>query len=272
LTIKDIAVLLEPGSEAAGRYALSAVRFFDAQLTAIAFVVEPTASVGFTEASAVFAVEVMDKARDAARRMLETTAAQAREAGVAAETALVEATVGEAHETIGRWLRDFDLAVIGQPNPDVPGHATKTIEAALFGSGRPLLIVPYIQREPLRLDTILVAWDGGAQAARALGDAMPLLERAKRVEVVTVGAHSPAADEQARSRIARHLARHAIRAEARVLPSGDVANTLLSYAADSAADLLVMGGYGHSRFREVILGGATRGILQAMTLPILMSH
>jgi nucleotide-binding universal stress UspA family protein len=270
--IKDIAVLLEPGSEAAGRYALSAARSFASHLTAIALAVEPTPSVGFTEASAAFAVALLDKARDAARHMLETTAAQARDAGIATATELVEATLGEAHEIIGRRLREFDLAVIGQPTPNIPGHGTRTIEAALFGSGRPLLIVPYIQREPLRLDTVLVAWDGGIQAARALGDAMPLLTQAKRVEVVTVGGHSSGADDEAGSRVARHLVRHAIRAEARVLPTGDVASTLLSYAADIAADLVVMGGYGHSRFREVILGGATRGILQAMTLPALMSH
>jgi nucleotide-binding universal stress UspA family protein len=99
------------------------------------------------------------------------------------------------------------------------------------------------------------------------------LAQAKRIEVVTVGDPSGSEGDMPGRRVRRHLIRHGMRAEFRVLPSaGDVASALLSYASDSEADLLVMGGYGHSRFRELILGGATRGILQSMTLPVIMSH
>jgi nucleotide-binding universal stress UspA family protein len=267
LTIKDMALLLEPGLEAAAGYALSVARFWNAHLTALGVAVEPTAAIGVPEASTALILSLLDKARDDARNMLEKVGVQARELGVAIETGLLETTLGEADETIARVLRGFDLTVIGQPDPDGLGRATRIIETALFRSGRPMLIVPYIQREPLRLDNVLVAWDGGAQAARALGDAMPFLARTKDVEVVTVGD-----DERAAPDAVRHLARHDIPAKGRVLPDGDVAAALLSYAADAEADLLVMGGYGHSRFREVVLGGATRGILESMTLPVLMSH
>ena len=269
MIIKDMALLLEPGSEAAARYALSMARLYDAHLTVLGVAVEPTGAMGIPEASAALVLSLLDKSRDDVRNMLEKVGAQARELGIAIETELVETTLGQAHETIARALREFDLSVIGQPDPDGPGDATRIIETALFRSGRPILVVPYIQREPLRLGTVLVAWDGSAAAARALGDAMPLLAGAKRVELVTVGATD---NERPSANAARHLARHGIPADARVLPDGDVSAALLSYAADVEADLLVMGGYGHSRFREVVLGGATRGILESMTLPVFMSH
>jgi nucleotide-binding universal stress UspA family protein len=267
--IKDVALVLEPGSEATARYALSAARLFDAHVTALGVVVEPTGAIGIPGASAALVLSLLDKARDEVHSMLNKVGAQAREFGVAVESELTETTMGEADRTVARILRDFDLTVVGQRDPDQPDRATRIIETALFRSGRPVLIVPYIQRDPMRLGNVVVAWDGGAQAARALGDAMPWLLRANRVELATVGA---ADGGHSAAKAARHLARHGILAQTRVLPDGDVAAALLSYAADAEADLLVMGGYGHSRFREVVLGGATRGILEAMTLPVLMSH
>ena len=267
--IKDLALVLEPGSDATVDYALSAARFFGAHLTALGIVVEPTGAIGVPGASAALVLSLRDKARDEVHSMLDKVGGRAREFGVAVEREVAETTPGEADRTVARILREFDLTVVGQRDPDGPDRATGIIETALFRSGRPILVVPYIQREPMRLGSILVAWDGGAQAARALGDAMPWLARAKRVEVATVGA---ADHERSAARAARHLARHGIPAKTRALPGGDVAAALLSYAADAEADLLVMGGYGHSRFREVILGGATRGILESMTLPVFMSH
>jgi len=118
----------------------------------------------------------------------------------------------------------------------------------------------------------MVAWDGSAPAARALGDAMPMLARARRVEVVVVD-DGPDGDTIPGSDAQRHLKRHGIEAGLRRLTgTRDVADTLLSQASDTGADLLVMGGYGHSRFREFILGGATEGVLASMTLPVLMAH
>jgi nucleotide-binding universal stress UspA family protein len=136
-----------------------------------------------------------------------------------------------------------------------------------------VLIVPYIQKGGLKLDRVMVAWDGSRGAARAVNDAMPFLTRAGLVEVVAVAEQGkdeelPAAD------IAEHLARRGVRIEVKpiVAPDAKVADVLLSHAADNAADLLVMGGFGHSRLRELVLGGVTRGILEAMTIPTLMAH
>jgi nucleotide-binding universal stress UspA family protein len=120
---------------------------------------------------------------------------------------------------------------------------------------------------------VLIAWDGGRPAARAVADALPLLALVDRVEIVTV--NDASGDRHLPSEnIARHLARHGIAVELKSVPRGDldVANALLSYAGDAGADLIVMGGYGHSRLREIVLGGTTRTILQSMTVPVLMAH
>jgi nucleotide-binding universal stress UspA family protein len=134
-------------------------------------------------------------------------------------------------------------------------------------------VVPYIQTEGIRLDRVMVCWDGSRNAARAVGDALPLLKRAKKIEVVTIE-QKEQRDSLRGAQIADHLARHKLDVDLKsiVAPEIDVADVILSHAADSQADLLVMGGYGHTRIREFVLGGATRGILGSMTVPVLMAH
>jgi len=136
-----------------------------------------------------------------------------------------------------------------------------------------VFIVPRIQRGPAKLEKAMVCWDGGLPAARALADALPLLKQAKEVELVSVSAKRQATEELPGFNISRHLARHGVNATLRKLPHAeDVGACLLSYAADSGAHYMVMGGYGHSRVREFVLGGATRTLLGSMTVPVLMSH
>jgi nucleotide-binding universal stress UspA family protein len=144
----------------------------------------------------------------------------------------------------------------------------------LFESGRPVLIVPYIQKTPLKLGRMMACWDGSRSAARAIADALPILARAKTVEIFTVTGEAGKDSELEGSDIAHHLARHGVRVEVerQVADDIDVGSVILSRAADSSADLIVMGGYGHSRLREFVLGGATRKILASMTAPVLMSH
>ena len=134
--------------------------------------------------------------------------------------------------------------------------------------------MPFIQKVGLKLDRVMVCWDGGRASTRAIGDAMPLLEKAKQIEVVVVGSKPPKSDEVSGADLGQHLARHGVNVDVKRItsPDIDVASTILSYAADASADLIVMGGYGHSRLREFILGGATRAILESMTVPVLMSH
>ncbi len=120
----------------------------------------------------------------------------------------------------------------------------------------------------------MVCWDSSRPAARAVADAMPLLERAKRVEVAIVTSGSGKYDEIEGVDMGQHLARHGLNVEVNRIARGnvDVADALLSHAADSSADFIVMGGYGHSRLREFVLGGVTRSIFRSMTVPALMSH
>jgi nucleotide-binding universal stress UspA family protein len=119
-----------------------------------------------------------------------------------------------------------------------------------------------------------VCWDGSRAATRAVADSMPLLKKAKLVEIVMVASKPGKADEIPGADLGQHLARHGLKVEVKRITSSeiDVPSTILSYAADSSADMIVMGGYGHSRLREFILGGVTRGILETMTVPVLMSH
>jgi nucleotide-binding universal stress UspA family protein len=272
MAFKDILLLLDPHSTQAGEYAVALASSCAAHITAATLVVEPEASVGFLDDSATFLASALEDARLAAHRMLEEFASRARRAGIMVETEVLNALAGRSDRARGPLARHFDLVVVEQPDLDFPRPRASTIEAVLFGSGRPVLVVPTGEAAPFRLEHVLVAWDGSATAARALGDAMPFLARAKRVELVTV---ADAGDELDASghRIARHLARHGLETEFHRLPSaGSVGSTLLAHASDCGTDLMVMGGYGHSRFRELILGGATRDILAAMTLPVLMSH
>jgi nucleotide-binding universal stress UspA family protein len=192
---------------------------------------------------------------------------------VSAETRILEASVSGAASLFGAMARRFDLAVVGQAQRERGPSEELVVEAALFESGRPVVFVPYIQRQGLKLDRVLVCWDGSRTAARAIGDAMPFLERAKAVEVLTI-AEENKQEEIAGGDMVAHLGRHGIPTSPKRTSMGEISieNVILSYAADSGADFLVMGGYGHSRWREFILGGATRGILASMTLPVLMSH
>jgi nucleotide-binding universal stress UspA family protein len=185
---------------------------------------------------------------------------------------------GEAGQVVGRHARYADLAVVGQDDPrDAEPNAPRGVaERVLLESGRPVLVVPYVgARSPVG-ERVVVAWNASREAARAANDALPILERAAKVTVLSINPRSgPAGDgEVPGADMALHLARHGVRAEANTIESEDVkaAELLLSSLADLGADLLVMGGYGRSRLRELVLGGVTRSILGAMTTPVFMSH
>jgi nucleotide-binding universal stress UspA family protein len=275
--IKDIVLALEVGSsrDAARDYAISVAATFDAHLAAIGFDYAPV----LPPVDTVSAIpsDILDAEREANRKAASDAIARfeeaARLAAVSAESRLVEASVSGATKVLGTIARTFDLSVVGQAEPKSM-RDNLMIEGALFDSGRPVLVVPYIQRAGLKLDRVMVCWDGSRNAARAINDAMPFLSRAKAVDVVTISAGKDKSGEIKGVDIAQHLARHGLNVELRRINAGDVdvANVILSDAADRDADFIVMGGYGHSRLREFVLGGATRGILSSMTVPTLMSH
>jgi nucleotide-binding universal stress UspA family protein len=185
---------------------------------------------------------------------------------------------GKVSETVVRQARHADLIILGQVDPDhpPPPAGQQLVEDVLMTSGRPILVIPYIGRFETFGTKILVAWNNSREAARAMNDALPLLAMAASVIILEANpkGRKPVTDDATTADITRHLARHGIRAEtARTIMTGISApNALLSYAADVSADLLVAGGYDHSRLRERILGGVTRELLQHMTMPVLMSH
>lgn len=275
--LKDIVVNLSVGgaADAATDYAISVAASFEAHLTGVAFAYEPAAAEFGYEGFALGGIErERAKALAAAKTAAQNFEESARRNAIAAESRLLETGFANAGHQFAAIARRFDLAVILQAEPHKRVPEGIIIEGALFDSGRPILVVPYIQRSGFAVGRVLVCWDGSRNAARAAADAMPLLLRADSVEVVIVTAGSTKSDEIAGADIAHHLARHGVKVSVRRIVSveTDVPNTLLSHAADTGADFLVMGGYGHSRLREFVLGGATRGILAAMTVPVLMSH
>jgi nucleotide-binding universal stress UspA family protein len=200
--------------------------------------------------------------------------AAAKQAGVSYETHTLSASIVGSADRFARLARRFDLAIVGQIPPDSPNAPDLALETTLFESGRPVIAVPYIQKGELKLDRVMVCWDGGRAATRAIADAIPFLTRAKSVELVIFSGERGKQDQLPGVDMGQHLARHDINVTVNRMPVGDVeiADAILSHAADSSADLLVMGGYGHSRLREFILGGVTRTLLEAMTVPLLLSH
>jgi len=275
IMIKDIVANLSVGAsrDVAPDFAVSVAATFDAHLTGVAFRYEPLAPVadGFPAKAMQSQRIENEKAAKAAVAKFDEVA---RRATVSAESRIADVPVASAHNVFANIVRRFDLAIIGQPEPHKPALERLIVEAALFDSGRPVLIVPYIQRAGLKLDRVMVCWDGSRSAARAVADAMPFIVRAKAAEVVIVTSEPTKSNEMPGADIAHHLARHGTKVEIKPIVTAeiDVTSTILSHAADASADFLVMGGYGHSRLREFVLGGVTRGILTSMTVPTLMSH
>lgn len=185
----------------------------------------------------------------------------------------LEATETElAIERVCRRARHVSLTVVGQQARDgdeeLPGG--DLLHALLLGSGRPVLVVPDADAPSPPGKRVAVAWNGTRESARALADAMPLLAAAEAVLLVQVGE----GDSESLSEIKRHLVRNGINAETRMVapPDHNVGAAILASADGFSADLLVMGGYGHSRMREVVLGGATAHVLRHAGICLLMSH
>jgi nucleotide-binding universal stress UspA family protein len=172
--------------------------------------------------------------------------------------------------------RYADLIVAGQPEAGDEGELQGLADELALSAGRPVLFVPYAGRFATVGQRVLVAWDGGREAARAVSDALPFLQKAESVEVAVFDPERGALrhGEQPGADVGLYLARHGVKVQvARQSGAGfDVGSQILSRAADTGADLVVMGAYGHARVRELMLGGVTRTMMEAMTVPVLMSH
>jgi nucleotide-binding universal stress UspA family protein len=275
--IKDIIVNLSiaKNGNTVGNYAVSVAAALQAHLTGIAFIYDPIVPISGTGYIPADVIESQraDNETAAEAAIKDFTAATDR-AGISAEPQMLNASLTGAGDQFARMVRRFDLAIVGQAQPEMSTMEQIIGETTLFESGRPMIMVPYIQKAPFKTGNVMICWDGSRTAARAVADAIPILGKSSRIEIVSVTSERGKEDEIEGADIGQHLARHGLKVDVHRISRGniDVADALLSHAADSAADLMVMGGYGHSRLREFVLGGVTRSIFQSMTLPVLLSH
>ena len=288
MTIRAILVPVDgaPGSQAALDTALELGRRFQAYVELLqveANLVTGLAGLGegISGPTASLVIEGAEAAAEARREAARHFAAarcgakglELAEAGSGPEVGHAAAwrhVVGRASEEVARRGRLFDLIVLGRPDAEAAGIASAVFEVALFDTRRPVLVVPPAPAEaPGR--KVAVAWNGSAEAAAAVGGALPFLMQAEEVMVVAIGDGEDAAGPEG---LVRYLACHGVRAAVRhVAPGSAAAGVQILEAAEAlGADLLIMGAYGHSRLRELVLGGATRDILGSATLPVLMAH
>lgn len=277
MVIKDILLMLDlvrDPSPAAG-VAVDLAARLGAHLTGVALAVDPVVP-GFVMAP--IPVELIESAREEAKRTADAATARfealaARE-GLSREIRVAEALMGGVPDSVVAQARLTDLVVVGQDDPDKPEPMREPlIEAVLFQGAAPVLIVPYIAGPTLATNKVMIAWDGSPTAARAVRMALPVLRLAGSISVVMIGAAvelpgEPGAD------LAVWLARHGLKVDLETLPAPgtSIADAILNHASDRGFDLVVMGAYGHSRLREFLFGGATRDILERMTVPVLMAH
>ena len=276
MALKDILVVVDDGEAAANRvaYAAQLADRREAHLTGLYVTAAPNIPAYVMaqlppEARAIQVEEAKSRLA-AARSMFEQSVAGSglasraqwmSEHGVPAERAAL----------LGRYA---DLVVTGQDEPDASDNGRVPAAELVLSGGRPVMVVPYAFRADTIGRHVLVAWNGSREAARAVADALPLLEAADRVTVLAVDPDEHALGDAPGADIALHLARHGITVEAARIESQGLnpADVLLNRVADLSADMIVMGAYGRSRVRELILGGVTHDILRHMTVPVLMSH
>ncbi len=281
MTYKDLLVVVDSGADASGRVALAATiaERFAAHLVALYPI--PSAELpsrgGYADLAILEPVyrEWRERALEQAEEARQKFENTARLRGISCEWRAVDQ--GSAADP-ARHARYADLTLLGQLDPDNEELAMirPRPERVALASGRPILVVPYAGDFTALSKCVLIGWDASREAARAVADAMPILAAADLVTVLAIDPQPgpDGRDDPPGADLARYLAHHQVKAQIERTPSAGVpiGEVLLSRAADLGADLLVIGAYGHSRARELLLGGTTRTILASMTIPVLMSH
>lgn len=278
MSFNDIIVYVD-GTEAAKArvaFAVALAKEQDAYLIGVAFAPKALlplygADVGFADMS-----EVLEGVKAQGEAALKNFKACAAAAGVSAEGRLMQGMSEEFPHDFASFARQVDLTILGQPrdgDPLIGQYAL--VERCLFASGRPVMIVPAAPAEIALKETIVAAWDGSAEAARAFNDALTFLKPASRV-VLLVGVMDGAGEEAepATDDMVTHLKRHGVNVEVARVPAseGDIGRLLLAQAKALQADMIVMGAFHHSRWREFILGGVTLTMLEEATIPLFMAH
>ena len=250
-------------------------RSFDAELigayTVPTAVVTPSMSAVIPDSIISQRMHDMGEAQNAAEALFRAAASRARVA-----TVEWRAPVGEPIPTLIEHARCTDLVVVGPRDPDDPqgDFDNDLVNGVLLQSGRPVMVVPYTAAPQNIGGTVIVAWNGSRQSARAVADAMPLLARAEKVYLLSIAKGSGDDGAHPDQRVLAWLRYHGIEPVARHyrMPEVDVGELILSQTADLGADLIVMGGYSRSRLQEMVLGGVTRLMLEKMTVPVVMAH
>jgi nucleotide-binding universal stress UspA family protein len=278
---KTIAVHVNQSARTLARvtYAARWATAFDAHLVGVAATGLPASFYvgGLAGEGVAMASTYGDLLLEQSRTALAMAESAADREGVRSfEKRLIEEEAGIAMCLQARYS---DLVIVGQDDPDdmLPAQRAMVAEYTVLNSANPVLIMPYTGDFTAAPRRVLVAWDGSLEAARAVQGALPVLKHADMVQIAVFNPRigADAHGEEPGADIALFLARHGIKIEVTSQATGgdiDIGNAILSHIADSNVDLMVMGAYGHSRFREVLLGGTTRTILRSMTVPVLMSH
>lgn len=274
------------GQDGVMTLAFAVSRLFSSHLTCLFIRPDPRAAIPFmgegltadTIQDLVDASDREGKAR-ATRTLAMFEAVQAREkiamgdglGGGSEPTVSWEETTGFIADRVGRAARLADLTLVPQPVEPNTKDAAEILNEVMFRSGRPLMLAPPAPSTTLT-DTILVAWNGRAECARTVANALPFLRRAKRVLLLTIDDEHP--DRPSLKGLQLYLARNKIKAEIVQRDSGDdsVGVALVKAASDKGVNMLVMGAYSHSRWREMIIGGVTRHAIYNMPVPVFMSH
>jgi len=279
MTYRSLLVLLDrdPLYLARTQAAIRLARQFDCHLVGVA----PTGSIdlpvamGAGSSLAEIATLAWDTVREQAAQAAHDFREQCRAAGLPSFEAVVDAA--DHAPSLVRHAHCSDLAILTQADPASPAyrHARGMVEDVVLHSARPTLVLPYAGHVERIGRHVMVAWDDSRESARAVWDALPLLRIAERVQVVAwkEGTAGDAPQLPQLDAVHRWLRWHGVEADVRVEATGiAIAEAMLSRAADLGADLIVMGAYGHRRWTERVLGGATRGLLASMTMPVMMSH
>jgi nucleotide-binding universal stress UspA family protein len=280
MTIKDMLVYLDqtPATAARLQIVLTLAQRLGAHVTALHLLAEPfLRGAAGQHLPAELVREHLAHAEAEAESILVAFRAAADQCGVAYDVVRESGSLDKLPTLLAQHARHTDLTVIGQPDPEAGGVDDMALaEAAFMDSGHPALVIPRTWSGTLPPRRAIVAWNGSREAARAATDAVPLLQAAELVQVLVVDARAVGGrmDGRPGDELAAHLRRHAVRADVELVASGGVGvpDVLLTQAHDQATDLLVMGGYGHSRLREMLVGGATRHILEHLTVPVLFAH
>ena len=265
----------DPPSEKALARAVEMAAILEAEISAAALTIHVTPVNNPLELGFLVDVPQMirtteEKSRDTGSRLTQIIGALCSERSVGCECGVDSVPLGDFSGAAVR-ARCFDVSLL--PWAEGNSGLRALAEDIVFGSGRPAILLPE-ESAVGDLDAIAVAWDGGRVAARALADAMPFIGDAAQIVVLTVTDEKELGDSVAASTLVASLERRGLTARAETVEAGDasIATALQDHALGAGAGMLVMGGYGHSRLRDFVLGGATQGVLTDLRLPVLLSH